>query len=95
MGSIKTELAKLLAHALGHALGDSLSPEELEFYFEVPREEKFGDLTTHVVLKLAKEKKRPPRPLAEELAKHLDTHLKKFSLLKFLFHRRRLLWIEL
>ena len=79
MSPIRKELSKSLAHALDHALGDSLSPEELESYFEVPREDKFGDLTTNVVLKLAKEKKRPPRPLAEEIAKHLDTHLNKYD----------------
>ena len=54
---IKKELAKLLKEALRQGPGDPLSAEELESSFEIPREEKFGDLTTPIVLKLAKEKK--------------------------------------
>lgn len=35
---------------------------------EVPREEKFGDLSCHIALRLSKERKAAPRPLAEKLA---------------------------
>ena len=80
MNPIKKELSILLHETLQKVLGNSRSPAELESCFEVPREEKFGDFTTHVVLKLAKEKKRLPRPLAEELAKGLQANLKKYSL---------------
>ena len=77
---LKTQLSKLLSESLKKADAGSLPPEELEPYFEVPREEKFGDLTTPIVLKLSKEKKQSPRPLAEALVKHLETGLEKFLL---------------
>ncbi len=77
---IKTELSNLLSDSLHKTLDGSFPPVELEPFFEVPREEKFGDLTTSIVLKLSKEKKQPPRPLAEALAKHLENGLEQFSL---------------
>ena len=54
---IKTELSRLLSDSLHKTLGGSFPPAELEAALEVPREEKFGDLTTSIVLKLSKEKK--------------------------------------
>jgi len=60
---IKQELSKLLAQAL------KISAEEISF--ELPREEKFGDISTTVILRLAKERKTNPRALAEETLKAL------------------------
>src|SRR3989338_299037 len=80
MKPIKQALSKLLHEALQKVLGDFLSAAELEASFEAPPEEKFGDLTTPIVLKLAKEKKRAPRLLAQALAKTMEIGLKSFSL---------------
>ena len=80
MTPIRTKLSELLSDALRQTVGDAVPAAELEASFEVPREEKFGDLTTSVILKLAKSQKRPPRPLAEAVAKLLEAGLKQFSL---------------
>ena len=37
--------------------------------FEIPREEKFGDLATPVAMPLSKQLKRPPRSIAEDIVK--------------------------
>ncbi len=76
---IKTEIAALLSEALKKSQ-TVLSAAELESSFEIPREEKFGDLSSHIILKLAKETKRPPRPLAEEVLKNFDSLLKNSPL---------------
>ncbi len=75
MKPIKEELSHLLSQALKACLGEEFADADIQASFETPREEKFGDTSTHIVLKLAKEKKRPPRPLAEELQKNLESLL--------------------
>jgi len=80
MKSIKSELSKLLADALNRRFGSSLLPEALESTFTIPREDRFGDITTSIVLKLAKENKQSPRPCADALAQQLETRLDQFSL---------------
>src|SRR5438105_2436175 len=67
---LKRELSRLLLAAL-KPYGASISLEELEASFAPPKEEKFGDLSTHAVLKIAKEMKKPPRALAETLLAEL------------------------
>ena len=71
---IKKELTAWLSAAIRELPGIS-SPESLDLNFEVPREEKFGDLSTAIVLKLAKEAKKNPRALADELLKRLNASL--------------------
>ncbi len=41
--------------------------------FEIPREEKFGDLATPVAMPLSKQLKRPPRSIAEDIIKLIGT----------------------
>ncbi len=77
---IKKDIAEALSNALNKALGGTFSPEELEASLEVPREEKFGDLTTSIALKLAKENKKSPRSTAESIVKHLEAGLADSSL---------------
>jgi arginyl-tRNA synthetase len=74
MKPIKEELASLLSAALTKAGATPSSP--IETSFEIPREEKFGDLSTHAVLKLAKEKKTAPRKLADDALAHMNEALK-------------------
>jgi len=69
---IKQELSKLLTGALGF--------EAEEISFELPREERFGDISTTVILRLAKERKTNPKALAEETAKRLEALIKKSAL---------------
>jgi arginyl-tRNA synthetase len=77
---MKQELSKLIAEVLKkNQIGD-VSIGEIESSFEIPREEKFGDLSTHFLLKLAKAMKKAPRPLAEEIRGHLEELVKNSSL---------------
>ena len=72
MKPVKEELTALLLAALKMALKEESPAVDIASSFETPREEKFGDLSTHIVLRLAKEMKRPPRPMAEEVQKSLE-----------------------
>ncbi len=69
---LKQALSKSLAEALQKALGTKISKEEIELSFEVPREEKFGDISTHLILRVAKEHQKSPRALAQEVHRHLE-----------------------
>ncbi len=68
--TVKKQLSSLFSQAL-KAYPASVPEAEIEASFQAPKEEKFGDLSTHLVLKLAKEMKKPPRVLAEALSKEL------------------------
>ncbi len=70
MTPIKKELARLFFEAV-RAHSASVTAEEAEASFQAPKDDQFGDLSTHLALKLAKELKRPPRPLAEALSKEI------------------------
>src|SRR3989338_6416264 len=73
---LKQALSKLLAEALQKAVGKKISKEEIELSFEAPREEKFGDISTHLILRVAKEHQKSPHALAEEVHRHLAPLLK-------------------
>ena len=77
---IKQALSKALAEALEKALGVRIPQEEIEPYFEVPREEKFGDISSNIVLRVAKEHKKSPRVLAQEVHSYLEPLLKSGDL---------------
>ncbi|MEO8210331.1 MAG: arginine--tRNA ligase [bacterium] len=49
-----------------------LNYPEKDIYFDNPKEEKFGDLSTNVAMLLAKELKSPPRKIAEEIINNLE-----------------------
>ncbi len=67
---VKKELSRLFLETL-KAYPVTVTEAEAEASFQAPKEEKFGDLSTHLVLKLAKEMKKPPRALADALSKEL------------------------
>ncbi len=75
MEDIKTELRGLLAKAIEKTTGDGASLKS-EPLFEVPRDEKFGDISTTLAMSLAKEARKPSKALAEEIAKQLTKLLK-------------------
>lgn len=54
--------------------------EEVEVFFEVPKEEKFGDYSTNIAMRLARSLKKSPFLIAEEFIKRLD--LKKYHFTK-------------
>jgi arginyl-tRNA synthetase len=63
---IRAALAEVVAGALRKC---GLEPSvPVDSSFETPPEEKFGDLATNAVFRLAKERKTAPRPLAEKVA---------------------------
>lgn len=71
MTSVRNELAAALAAFL-KSKGSSLSIQDIEASFEPPREARFGDLSTNVVLRAAKELKTAPRVLGDEAAARLS-----------------------
>src|SRR3989338_269802 len=79
--NLRKELSRLLAQALQETLGESFQAD-VESSFEIPREEKFGDISTHIVLKIAKEKKTSPRPLADKVRQNLQECLKNSELVR-------------
>ena len=76
---IKQELSLWLSAVIRETL-DTSAASEFDFAFEVPREEKFGDLSTAIMLKLAKEAKKNPRAIADDLLKRLNSSLPKSAL---------------
>ena len=77
---IKEDLSKILKQALKKAAGIECDAKTLDLSFEIPREEKFGDLSTNIILKLAKEKKMAPRKLAEPVSAELQNIMSQSSL---------------
>jgi len=77
---IKQALSKALAEAMEKALSVEIPKEEVELSFEIPREEKFGDISSNIILRVAKEHKKSPRVLAQEVHSHLGALLKSGDL---------------
>ena len=73
-------LSKTIASLPALAGGGGVPMPPMEDSFEIPREEKFGDLSSTVVLRLAKEARKAPRILAEEIVKRLNETLPKSAL---------------
>ena len=71
---MKKALSSWVAQAFA-AMGLAVEASEVEASFEIPREEKFGDLSTHLCLKLAKIQKKNPRAISEALVKELERTL--------------------
>ncbi len=80
MQTFKEKLSQLIHRAFVETAGSGVSLSDVWSSFEVPREERFGDLSTHLVLKLAKEKKTAPRPLADRVVAFLDANLEASGL---------------
>ncbi|MCM8812896.1 MAG: arginine--tRNA ligase [Candidatus Omnitrophica bacterium] len=50
---------------------DNLGAADIPLYLERPKEKKFGDWALNIAMKLAKDARKPPLPLAEHLAARL------------------------
>lgn len=64
---MKEYIAEIVNKAVSKLRGE---PKDIEI--TVPREEKFGDFTTNVALTLAKELKKKPRDIAEDIISSLE-----------------------
>src|SRR5438067_1280539 len=56
---------------------------DIPIKFEVPQQESHGDLSTNIAMTLAKELKRPPRDLAQEIISRIkldNGHLKTIEI---------------
>ena len=60
------QLSKIVASEIEKVLKDK-EIEGVEIFVERPKEEKFGDYSTNVAMKLAKQMKKPPMAIAGEL----------------------------
>ncbi|MBI3252065.1 MAG: arginine--tRNA ligase [Candidatus Omnitrophica bacterium] len=76
MSDLKKSLTERLALAIEKTIGVPPPAADVEASFEIPREERFGDFSSNIALKLSREHKRPPRALAEDLKKQLEEGLK-------------------
>lgn len=54
--------------------------EDIEVFFETPKEEKFGDYSTNIAMRLAKNLRKNPLMIAKEIIEKID--LKKYQLTK-------------
>ncbi len=74
---MRQALAELVESAAAGVTGGAV-PDGLEIpsTFEVPPEEKFGDLSSPVALRLAKRLKKAPKAVAEDLGREIEKLLK-------------------
>ena len=79
--SLKSQLSPLLEAALKSVLGADPS-FAVDSCYEIPKEEKFGDLSSHVVFRAAKEFKKNPKLLADAFLKAFEPLLNKSTLAK-------------
>ena len=71
---LKEALSKWISQTLAE-IGLAVTSAEAANSLEIPREEKFGDLSANLLMKLAKGLKKPPRAIADEWAKNLTASL--------------------
>lgn len=79
MDTLKKELAALLKQAVDKTVTVPVSLD-IEALFEIPREEKFGDISNTLAMSLAKQARKSPKILADEVSKVLTELLDKSSL---------------
>ncbi len=80
MPSLRQDLTILLIQAVREALGTGITPDLVQESWDTPKEEKFGDLSSHIALKLSKLLKKSPRQVAEGIEKSLSALLAKSPL---------------
>ncbi|MEW6381248.1 MAG: arginine--tRNA ligase [bacterium] len=71
---MKKILSKSIVNGLKSSVEKGLIPQEISWpkiYFEIPKEKKFGDLTTNIAFLLAPAAKMPPRKLAEIIIQNI------------------------
>ncbi len=75
MKPLRDELSALISACLTRSGGTALTADEVAASFEVPKEEKFGDLSTNVAMRSAKSAKLAPRPVADKIAAEIRAAL--------------------
>ena len=70
MNQIEHKLKQALQEAVQHAFGVELLPEEI--VIELPKQVSFGDYSSNVAMRLAKQLRQNPKMIAQEILNHLD-----------------------
>ncbi len=70
MNQIEHKLKQALQEAVQHAFGVELLPEEI--VIELPKQVNFGDYSSNVAMRLAKQLRQNPKMIAQEILNHLD-----------------------
>ena len=77
---LENKIQETLFTAARKALGESCGLVREAVYLERPRDESHGDLAANFVLKLAKELKKPPRDLGQEILKKFEEEIQTSEL---------------
>lgn len=67
MSKIEKNIVNLIQRAVNAIFADSANIALLQIYLEVPKDKKFGDFSTNVAMRLARELKRSPIDIANTL----------------------------
>jgi len=70
MNQIEHKLKQALQEAVQHAFGVEMLPEEI--VIELPKQVSFGDYSSNVAMRLAKQLRQNPKMIAQEILNHLD-----------------------
>jgi len=70
MNQIEHKLKQALQEAVQNAFGVELLPEEI--VIELPKQVSFGDYSSNVAMRLAKQLRQNPKMIAQEILNHLD-----------------------
>lgn len=70
MNQIEHKLKQALQEAVQNAFGVELLPEEI--VIELPKQVSFGDYSSNVAMRLAKQLRQNPKLIAQEILNHLD-----------------------
>ncbi len=71
---MKNYLRQKLSEALSN-----IGADKIEIQFDIPKDEKFGDLSANIAMLLAKELKLPPRKIAQDIVDNLKLDPAKVS----------------
>ncbi len=71
-------LKNYLRQELSEALG-KIGAEQVDIQFDIPKDEKFGDLSANIAMVLAKVLKLPPRKIAQDIVDNLKLDPAKIS----------------
>lgn len=76
MNPLRQSLASLIRQAVERGTGASIDEQAIDEAWDIPKDGKFGDLSSHVALRLSKSLKKAPRQVAESVEKPLRELLK-------------------
>ena len=76
---VQQELIALVGSSLARC-GLAVGRKE-DIYLELPTDNRFGDFTTNIALKLSKTLKKPPREIAATLVELIQKEIKLFNMI--------------